>query len=1005
MNIEHHFSGTRKLFGLSWHKCLRPLVTLGLMTPFVGVAQTEGGSDDVYELEAFTVLGSAITRFEQDAAQPVTSLEMDDIATDGFTSPGEIFTEMVFTGSPEFSESSDGPNDARGDVTSVNLRGAGPGQSLILLNGRRLAPHPLNQTVGQAPSVLVNANVIPGGLIDRIDVLRDGASAIYGTDASAGVVNTVLDKNMLGQSIQLRYGKEMDGDYSEQSFQYAGGWDFNEGKTNVSLFLSYFQRDPIIADERWYAAHGDKTSLVDEKWQSDSSIINVSSGSVYANLESDLSSSKDALYLNGVRITDSTGRFHINAPGFSGSTAVLADGSEIDDGTLPTAERYDYAPFRTLTSKVERQNFFMTLNHELTETVNLFAELGYYHSETWQQRAAVVLGTSDAIVMPADNYYNPFGPVTFADGRVNPNRLSGITLENGDPLPEEGIAIQVDGWRAEDIGPRLVWVDADSYLFTVGLSGKLFSDWYWESGLRYNLNSATDTSGNRITKSGLAAALARDTADALNVFAGPGANDPADFQDMIVEVSRTAETELLSYDLRANNPKLFTLFGNPVGMAMGLEARLETYMDDRDPRIDGTIRYDDTYQGESDIIGVSPTSDTDSDRTVAGVYSELLVPLVAESNRFKGVHRLEVQLAARWEDYSDFGDITKPKVGVFWHLNQDFLFRGSYAQGFTAPNLSILTEPIQRFNTGIEDSYRIEWDPNNAQNDGSEQLADLRGGNLGLGPEESETRTVGLVWNVNAIKGLLVTVDYWEISITNRIGTLGTEDIIDIDADILSTYSANASDYSSGQVVTGDARVERGPIDAEIIALATSQGYAPAGPILRVVNPFVNEAGRDIAGWDFVMAYQTPEFSFGRFRITSELSYLDTYEDQEEEGGPVYDLIQDEIRPRVRANLNVSWKKGPWSAGVITNYISKTYDNDVTDPDGNIWVIEDYWRTSLRAGYKFNEGPFKGMALTLGVRNLFDEDPPLNPDESFGYEISLHNNRQRYVYVDVKYSF
>ncbi|HSH08974.1 MAG TPA: TonB-dependent receptor plug domain-containing protein, partial [Oceanipulchritudo sp.] len=152
-------------------------------------AQTETAPEqDVIELEAFTVLGSSITRFDQESGLPVTTFEMDTIKVDGFISTGEIFTEMVFTGSPEFEESSDGPNDARGDVTSVNLRGAGPGQTLMLMDGRRLAPHPLNQTVGQAPSVLVNANIIPSGMIDKIDVLRDGASAIYGTDASAGVV-------------------------------------------------------------------------------------------------------------------------------------------------------------------------------------------------------------------------------------------------------------------------------------------------------------------------------------------------------------------------------------------------------------------------------------------------------------------------------------------------------------------------------------------------------------------------------------------------------------------------------------------------------------------------------------------------------------------------------------------------------------------------------------------------------------------------------------------------
>ena len=1006
MNTLHTPSGYQNMPAKSWPQSLPSLIFCVLLLPSSLFGQTSDiVGEDVYQLEAFTVLGSAITRFDRDVGQPVTMMVMEDLETDGFVSPGEMFTEMVFTGSPEFSESSDGPNDARGDVTSVNLRGAGPGQSLILLNGRRLAVHPLNMTVGQTPSVLVNANVIPSGLIDRIDVLRDGASAIYGTDASAGVVNTLLSKKLLGETLRIRYGQEGDGDFTEQMYSYSGGWDFNGGDTNISVYAGYFARDPIIATSRSYAMAGDKRPLVDEQWRGDVSIINVSSGGVYANLESDLSAKKDALYQDGVRITDSTGRFHINAPGLEGTTAILADGTAIDGGTLPREERYDYAPDRTLTSEVKRQNLFFTLNHAVTDDIELFAELGYYHSETWQKRASVVIGTSDAIVIPSYNYYNPFGPVTFADGRTNPNRISGITLENGDPLPEEGIAIQLDGWRAQDIGPRLVDVEADSYLFTVGLSGKVFDKWYWESAVRYNLNEATDTTGNRLSKTVLTQVLADDTAKALNVFAGPGMNNPADFQDLIIEVSRTAETELLSYDLRANTPNLFTFLGKEIGLAVGVEARKETYADDRDPLIDGTIRYDDTYQGASDVVGVSPTNDTESDRTVVGVYSEMLIPLIDEDNRAPLFHRVELQLAARWEDYNDFGDITKPKAALFWHLTPNMMVRGSYAEGFTAPNLSILTEPIQRFNTGIADSYRELWDADNPENDGSDQMADLRGGNNGLGPEESKTKTVGLVWNVSAIKGLTMTVDYWNIAISNRIGTVGPADIIDADAAILESYSSNASDYTAGEIVTGDLRVERGPITDELIALAVNQGFAPAGPIIRLINPFVNEAGRDIAGWDFILQYQTPKFSFGSFRLRAELSYLDTFEDQEIEGGAVTNLVQDEINPRVRANLNLSWRNGPWSAGISTRYISKTYDNDVLDTEGNMWVIEDYWNSSIRGGYRFKDGLLKGMTVSGGIRNLFDVDPPLNPDESFGYEISLHSNRRRHYYVDLKYSF
>jgi iron complex outermembrane receptor protein len=982
---------------------------MGTASPVLGQAALGEGasgtsSGEVVELEAYTVLGSSITRFEEESGLPVTVLDAENLSIDGYTSPGEIFSDMVFVGSPEFEEASDGPNDARGDVTSINLRGAGPGQTLVLMNGRRLAPHPLNQTVGQAPSVLVNANIIPAGLIDQIEVLRDGASAIYGTDASAGVVNTNLKANFTGQELSARYGSD-DYGFDEWQMSYTGGFDFNGGKTNLSLFLSHFERDMIMGSDRDYAIYGDKRPLVAEKWRGDASIINVSSGGVYANLESDLPNSRDALSQDGKRITDSTGRFHINAPGLPGTTATLADGTAIDDGTLPTEERYDYAPFRTLTSEVERQNFFASLNHEFSDTLSLFGDFGWYHSETFQYRAAVVIGTSDALIVPADNYYNPFGPVTFADGRPNPNRLSGITLENGSPLPDAGIDIQLDGWRAEDLGLRTVDVESDSFLWTVGLRGRLLQDWYWESAIRYNLNEATDLSGGRLSKTGLSEALANDTPGALNVFAGPGSNDPANFPDLIIEASRTAETSLLSYDFRANNPELFSLFGNPAGLAIGVEFRSEDYMDDRDPRIDGTIRYDDTYQGESDIIGVSPTSDTKSERSVQGAYAELLLPLIGDANKVPGFHRLEIQLAGRWEDYDDFGEVSKPKAGLVWYLNPDLYLRASYSEGFTAPNLSILTEPIQRFNTGIVDDYRIQWDPNNSDNDGSQQLADRRGGNLGLGPEESETWTAGIVVRVPGFESLTVSLDYYHIKISDQIGTLGTGDIINIDTAILNTLPATASSYSPGQVVTGDPRVERGPISQEMIALATSQGFAPAGPITLVNNPFINQALREISGWDIGFEYRLPKTSWGTFRITGEASYLETYEDTEAPARAPFDLIQDEINPKIRARVALSWRNGPWSSGISTTYLGKTYDNDVVADDGEIWVLDAFVRTNVTVAYRFSDGFLKGSRITLGVRNLFDEDPPLNPDESMGYETSLHSNRKRFTYIDWQYAF
>ncbi len=837
-----------------------------LFTGTLAIGQTDSVDNEIIDLEPITVLGSAITRFDEESGLPVTIMDMDEIEADGYISPGEFFTEMVFTGSPEFEESTDGPNDARGDVTSVNLRGAGPGQTLMLLNGRRLAPHPMNQTVNQTPSVLVNANVIPAGLIDRIDVLRDGASAIYGTDASAGVVNTLLEGNYLGNEIRTRYGTEGDGDFTEKFISFKGGYDFNEGKSNLSVFVSYFARDPIMATDRWYAEEANKINFIEGDW---SGTHGRSSHSPWGRFETNLPGSKDRLRQNGVSITDSTGDFHIHNPEFTGedddSTAVMATGALIGYDSLPANERFNLTEYYTLTSKVDRTNAFLNFNHEFNKNLKFFADAGYYHSETWQQRAPAVKLSSEDVIIPAQNYWNPFGPVTFSNGTANPNRLSGITLENGDPLPDEGISIVWEGWRAVDLGPRTVEVESDSYIFTFGLNGKVAESWYWETGLRYNLNEATDVSKNRFSKTLLDASLALETPLALNVFGGPGVNSAEALDATRIQTDRYAETELLSYDLRINNPEVFTLFGNPVGVAFGFEAREESYMDDRDPRLDGTIIYKDdgNEQNISDVIGVSPTQDTDSSRDVVGAYVETLIPIVGEANNAPMLHRLEVQLAGRYEDYSDFGDVNKPKFGVMWYLSPDVLVRASKSKGFTAPNLSLLTS-IQRSTTGVDDEYRSQYDGGNADNDGSEYIAQLRN-NLGLGPEESVTNTAGLVLRVPYVDSLTFTVDYWSIEIENRIGTIGANDITDNDLLLMNEKygSFNPADFNVGDPsIIGDPRVERAPLTQDDIDAALPD-YAPAGQIIRVIDPFVNEASRTIEGWDFGLEYAVPETSAG----------------------------------------------------------------------------------------------------------------------------------------------
>ncbi len=986
-----------------------------IVVPLVATAQTTTSTnEEVIELESFQVTGSFITRFETEETLPITTLTSDSFSEEGLATGGEIYTDLVFTGAAEFNESEDGPNDARGDVTSINLRSIGSAYTLVLLNGRRLAPHPLNQTIDSTPSVLVNSNIMPAGLIDRIEILRDGASALYGTDASAGVVNTLLSRDLEGQELRFRYGFTEQGSYDETLLTYSGGFDFNDGRSNLTLFASHFERDSIPTTERDYASPGDKRPLVPEWFRGDTSIRNDSSSSPFPNLQA-----PSRLRLNGSSITDSRGRFHVLPGGIplgnegDRSDLTLPNGFDVIIGTLDRPNRYDTVPLRTLTSAAERINLFANLNHELTEDLNLFAEVGYYSSETSLARAPSNISSSAAITIPAQNHWNPFGPVTFSDGSPNPNRIDGITI-NGDPLPDEGIPIALNNWRAADFGQRLVDVENESILATVGLSGRAFEDWYWETALRYNINEATDTETGRFSKTGFEQVLARETPDALNVFAGPGVNDPANVEPASISVTRVGETELFSYDLRATTPNLFELFGNPVGVAFGGELRMESYEDDRDPRIDGTIRFDDSVNGASDVIGVSPTPDTSAERDVYGFFAEAAIPLVGEANRMPLFHRMELQLAARFEHYDDFGDVTRPKIGASWYPVPDLMVRSSYAEGFTAPNLSLLTQPIQRSNEGIDDEYRIQFDPDNPANDGTDPVSELRGGGINLGPEDSETFTVGTVLRVPGIEGLTLSADYFNIKITDIILIESTADVLEDERDILNALAFDAS-VQPGDTPAATDLVRRRPVTAQDIAVAQAAGRYAVGAIDQVINTFRNGAVREVEGVDFGLEYVFPETNFGRFTLEGNASLLEDYIEQAFVGGPINDDIlgdADEAQPEFRARGNLSWRKDNWRARVNFRYISGVTEDDVDsdedlDPTGvsREWEVDEYWEFGASGSYTFDEGMFEGTRLLFGVRNLLDENPPLNPDESYGYESNLHSNRGRFYYAEVRYEF
>jgi len=978
--------------------------------------------DEEARLESVVVVGSQIRGARVDGALPVTVVNDEQLAAMGAVDGDDVFRSIPQFGDVGFNSTenvSGGVNSARGDVASINLRAIGTGNTLMLLNGRRMVNHPGTQSENLVPVTTVNANAIPVTGISRLEVLLDGASALYGSDAVAGVVNTVLKDDFEGLTVSARYGTEPDIEADEFSLTLEAGRNFNNGRSNVALFAAYTDRDPIFASERDFAADADQRDLLPEDWAGDTQFRGTSTNTPWAAFTLRDPITGDPVSLAGV--SNGSGGVHVQPDTEAGCLVPLGDGLCLDNGNgagdIPV--RYNTNAARTISNGVERLNLFGTFNHDFESGLEFFSEAGLYTAISNAERAGSANLTADRTLIAAENYYNPFGPVG------SPNRIEGIGT------PDEGLDVELRRYRVVDAGPRRIEVENTNWRLLGGLRG----DWAgfdWESALLYSEAETTDTT-SRISNTLFLEALSRDTPDAYNPFNGGGLpisdegdatpSDAETMRNFIVPVYRKSSTSLSMWDFKASRPDLFQLWAGPVGAAIGVEARHETYKDDRDPRLDGTIEFISPITGEatSDVMGSSPTLDSKGERDVFSAFAELAVPLISPEMNIPLAQSVDMQLAVRYEDYDLFGSVTKPKVALAWRPSDFLLFRSAWSQGFKAPNLQ------QQFDRSLE---RV-----NNRTDYVECEADLRAGRIAsfsdcdqvsaivsqrqgsqeLGPEESESFSAGLVYDATFLPesaGVLqVTLDYWSIEQEDVVGIFGDENHLILDYLLRTRGSSNAA-------------VVRAEPTAADIAAYEGTGLDPAGEVLFVEDNYLNLLPRDVEGLDLGVYYDLDDTAYGDFGIKVNVAQLRTfYQDlapreleilAAQEAGEISDvaslsgagdLIRQDGRPEWRWSASATWRMEAWGAGWYTSYIDDVLDTSATNDDtGDYWIVDSAIRHNAYAQYTFGHDTDSPLQLRVGARNLFDEEPPL-ADESFGYLGGLHSSTGRFVYVSARKKF
>ena len=417
-------------------------------------AQTVPAADEpqaASSLDDVVVVGSQIRGAAVNAALPVTVLNEEQILATGAVNGDDLLRSIPQMGDVLFSSANNPQtsNAARGDVNSVNLRSLGVGNTLVLLNGRRIVTHPTSQgtsDTGTVPVLSYNSNAIPVSGTGRVEVLLDGAAAIYGADAVAGVVNTVLRNNFDGFRIQTQYGGAEGTHLRELTTNIFAGRNFDRG--NISGFVDYTDRTALLAEDQIFTSSSNLRSLFANEPGFDTGLepdARATRGA-WANLQAQTTTT---IRRNGTALTTSSGFFHTQPTSFGCATPIgtdicIASGNALSTG-IQRELRYDTQTGTTVTPEVQRLNLFVTGRYDLNADVEAFGEIGFYQAETRNIQPPTI--SLNALWIPASNYWNPFGPVTFANGQANPNRLSGLT-----GVPVGGLNVRLGNYRFIDAG-------------------------------------------------------------------------------------------------------------------------------------------------------------------------------------------------------------------------------------------------------------------------------------------------------------------------------------------------------------------------------------------------------------------------------------------------------------------------------------------------------------------------------------------------------------------------
>ncbi|WP_129778286.1 TonB-dependent receptor [Peristeroidobacter soli] len=572
------------------------------------------------EVSEVIVTGSRLKRAEVEGASPVVVITREKIERTGAATLTDALRNALPIQSNSISDHSNSGNVGTGQ-SNVNLRGLGNGATLTLVNGRRFALSGNSRING---GNVYNINAIPMGAIERIEVLKDGASAIYGSDAIAGVVNIILRKDYDGTEINLSYNNTFDTDSGIVNGSVTSGVSGERG--SGLLTVEMYRQNSMMGSDRDFSASADQRS----RGGLDMRVFPGTRGTVYAMPNQTL---PGVFLANGQPAT-----FAAIPAGQDGTALTAAD----FNATAGVRDLLNQNAYMTTVPERNTINVIGSFDYRITDEVTLFGQTAYSHTNSYAlipNAGQVSLGQ---LVIPASNPYNPFG----VDVRVEKN----IVTEYG------------DGKRSNDY---------DDYGVIGGLRGRWFGGWEWETAFNYGESNTQNGFNPYHPSRGTTNAASTDPAVAFNWFGDAAVGAVNDATKIAVlqgyELGRgLGKLSMVDATLRG---ELFSLFGNPVQAAIGSEYRRD--------------EYEQAYvSNASDAFRGVLQAQT---RTTKSLFAEVDVPLITPRQDVPLVSSLELSLAARYEDLGRYGETTDPRVGLRWQIVPSFMVRASIGTSFRAP--------------------------------------------------------------------------------------------------------------------------------------------------------------------------------------------------------------------------------------------------------------------------------------------------------------------------------